>query len=71
MGQLSEPAVPRLVRKSRQYDPVADIASPSALTAMRQSCTDLTEVTVPAGHWLHLEAADRVNQCLERWLDVS
>ena len=22
----------------------------------------------PAGHWLHLEAADRVNQCLERWL---
>jgi pimeloyl-ACP methyl ester carboxylesterase len=54
-----------------EYDPVADLTSPSALTAMRQSCTDLTEVTVPAGHWLHLEAADRINQCLERWLDFS
>ena len=51
------------------YDPVADLTNPSALTAMRQSCASLTEATVAAGHWLQLEAPQPVNQHLERWLD--
>lgn len=50
------------------YDPVADITSPAALLSVRQSCTDLTEMTIPAGHWLHLEAAAQVNECMEDWL---
>lgn len=50
------------------YDPVADLTSRSALLAMRQSCADLTEAIVPAGHWLHLEAAAQVNQHLADWL---
>lgn len=51
-----------------EYDPVIDLTSPTALTAMRQSCTNLTEFTVPAGHWLQLEAPNPVNHHLEQWL---
>ena len=50
------------------YDQVADIRSPSALDPMRESCTDLSEVIVAAGHWLQLEAAQQVNRHLEDWL---
>jgi pimeloyl-ACP methyl ester carboxylesterase len=50
------------------YDQVADLRSPAALDAMRSSCPDLTEVTVPAGHWLQLEAAPAVNEHIESWL---
>ena len=50
------------------YDQVADLSSPSALDAMRSTCPDLTEVTVPAGHWLQLEAASAVNNHIESWL---
>lgn len=50
------------------YDPVADLHAPTALDAMRSTCPDLTEATVPAGHWLHLEAAAAVNTHLESWL---
>jgi soluble epoxide hydrolase / lipid-phosphate phosphatase len=50
------------------YDPVADLTSRTALLAMRQSCGDLTEAIVPAGHWLHLEAAAQVNEHLTDWL---
>ena len=50
------------------YDQVADLSSPSALDAMRSTCPDLTEVTVPAGHWLQLEAAPAVNEHIESWL---
>jgi soluble epoxide hydrolase / lipid-phosphate phosphatase len=50
------------------YDPVADLTSRSILLPMRQSCADLTEAIVPAGHWLHLEAAAQVNEYLADWL---
>jgi soluble epoxide hydrolase / lipid-phosphate phosphatase len=39
------------------HDEVADLDSPTMLDAMRSTCPDLTEATVPAGHWLQLEAA--------------
>jgi pimeloyl-ACP methyl ester carboxylesterase len=50
------------------YDSVADITSPRMLDRMRQTCTDLTERVVQAGHWLQLEAADEVNHHMEDWL---
>ncbi|MCW2931569.1 MAG: uncharacterized protein JWM19_2531 [Actinomycetia bacterium] len=50
------------------YDPVADLTGPAMLQPMRQSCTDLVETTVPAGHWLQLEAAAQVNEILHTWL---
>jgi soluble epoxide hydrolase / lipid-phosphate phosphatase len=50
------------------YDPVADLSSPTALDAMRSTCPALAEATVPAGHWLQLEAAPAVNQHIEAWL---
>ncbi len=50
------------------YDQVADLRSPTALDAMRSACPDLTAVTVPAGHWLQLEAALVVNEHIESWL---
>jgi pimeloyl-ACP methyl ester carboxylesterase len=50
------------------YDQVADLSSPTALDAMRSTCPDLTEATVPAGHWLQMEAAAAVNTDLESWL---
>jgi soluble epoxide hydrolase/lipid-phosphate phosphatase len=50
------------------YDQVADLCSPTALDAMRSACPDLTETTVPAGHWLQLEAAPQVNEHIEAWL---
>jgi pimeloyl-ACP methyl ester carboxylesterase len=50
------------------YDQVADLRSPTALDAMRSTCPDLSETTVPAGHWLQLEAAPAVNEHIESWL---
>jgi soluble epoxide hydrolase / lipid-phosphate phosphatase len=50
------------------YDQVADLSSPATLDAMRSTCPHLAEATVPAGHWLQLEAAPAVNQHIEAWL---
>ena len=50
------------------YDQVADLRAPAALNAMRSTCPNLTEATVPAGHWLHMEAAPAVNEHIESWL---
>jgi soluble epoxide hydrolase / lipid-phosphate phosphatase len=50
------------------YDVVADLRSPTALDAMRSTCLDLTEATVPTGHWLQLEAPGLVNDHIESWL---
>jgi soluble epoxide hydrolase / lipid-phosphate phosphatase len=51
------------------YDPVADLTNPSTLTAMRATCADLTVRTVGAGHWLHMEQPQRVNEIIQRWLE--
>jgi pimeloyl-ACP methyl ester carboxylesterase len=50
------------------YDQVADLNSPTMLDAMHSTCASLTEVTVPAGHWLQLEASNAVNDHIESWL---
>jgi soluble epoxide hydrolase / lipid-phosphate phosphatase len=50
------------------YDQTADLRAPTALDAMRSTCPNLTEATVPAGHWLQMEAAPAVNEHIESWL---
>ncbi|MEV6036598.1 alpha/beta hydrolase [Nonomuraea sp. NPDC052116] len=50
------------------YDQVPDLRSPAALNAMRSTCPDLTEATVPAGHWLQMEEPHAVNEHIESWL---
>lgn len=64
-GKLSVP----VLFIGAEYDQVADIHVASGHVAMRESCTDLTEATIPAGHWLQLERADEVNVLIESWLD--
>ena len=51
-----------------EYDDIADIHVPAAFTAMRDTCRDLTESVVSAGHWLQLEKPDEVNRLIEDWL---
>ncbi|MGW5359432.1 alpha/beta fold hydrolase [Actinopolymorpha pittospori] len=54
-----------------EYDDIADIHVPSAHTGMRDTCRDLTESVVSAGHWLQLEKPDEVNQLIEDWLHTK
>jgi soluble epoxide hydrolase / lipid-phosphate phosphatase len=53
------------------YDQVADLRAPTALDAMRSTCSNLTEATVSAGHWLQMEAAPAVNEHIESWLTTQ
>jgi hypothetical protein len=38
---------------------------------MRAHCADLTEATVPSGHWMAQEQPVRVNAALAQWLAVK
>ena len=38
---------------------------------MRQACNDLTELTVPTGHWMAQERPELVNAGLARWLALK
>ena len=35
---------------------------------MRANCGDLTEVTIPSGHWMAQEKPIEVNSALAKWL---
>ncbi|KZT64129.1 alpha/beta-hydrolase [Daedalea quercina L-15889] len=49
-----------------------DCVSPPALALrhLTQLCPDLTVREVDAGHWLHLEAPDVVNEALKSWIET-
>ncbi|GAA3784440.1 alpha/beta hydrolase [Streptomyces chiangmaiensis] len=51
-----------------RYDSAADITRSRMAEPMRQHCTDLTEVSLAAGHWVNLEKAAEVNTALLSWL---
>jgi soluble epoxide hydrolase / lipid-phosphate phosphatase len=53
------------------YDQVADLSAPAVLEAMHSNCPNLTEATVPAGHWLQMEAPPAVNEHIESWLTTQ
>lgn len=50
------------------YDYVCDTVGSRLAEPMRGACADLTELTVPSGHWMQLERPAEVNAGLARWL---
>lgn len=50
------------------YDPVCNTVDSALADPMRSACSDLTELTVQAGHWVALEKSDAVNMAMAGWL---
>ena len=50
------------------YDYTCDTSNPLLVQPMRESCDDLTEVTVESGHWMAQEKPAVVNAALAKWL---
>jgi len=49
-------------------DPVCATVDAPLAGPMRAFCDDLTELTVPTGHWMAQERPELVNAGLARWL---
>jgi len=52
------------------YDTVCETVTSRLAEPMRRDCRDLTEVTVPSGHWMAQEKPVAVNAAIARWLAV-
>jgi soluble epoxide hydrolase/lipid-phosphate phosphatase len=50
------------------FDRVCDTADSSLAADMKQSCKDLTYVSIESGHWVALEKPEQVNDALEQWI---
>lgn len=50
------------------YDAICETVDSPLAGPMRASCDDLTELTVPTGHWMAQERPELVNAGLARWL---
>jgi soluble epoxide hydrolase/lipid-phosphate phosphatase len=50
------------------YDSIADTAVSRLRDPMREFCTNLTETSVNAGHWIALERPNKVNDTIAHWL---
>ena len=50
------------------YDYVCDTIGSRLAEPMRAACADLTELTLPTGHWMAQERPELVNAGLARWL---
>ena len=53
------------------YDWVCQTAIGALADPMRRDCSNLTEVSVPSGHWMAQEQPVRVNAALTRWLAIE
>jgi pimeloyl-ACP methyl ester carboxylesterase len=53
------------------YDYVCETIDSRLAEPMRANCADLTEVTVPSGHWMAQEKPTHVNAALAKWLAVE
>ena len=51
-----------------EYDYTCETVTSRLADPMRQSCADLTEVTVRTGHWMAQENPVAVNAALARWI---
>lgn len=51
-----------------KWDWVCDPGAPRFCIAMRQFCSNLTECTIEAGHWIALEKPEETNAVIARWL---
>jgi pimeloyl-ACP methyl ester carboxylesterase len=50
------------------YDYTCETLDSRMAEPMRAQCEDLTEETIPSGHWIAQERPDEVNDVLTRWL---
>jgi pimeloyl-ACP methyl ester carboxylesterase len=53
------------------YDYVCETIDSRLAEPMRANCANLTEVTVPSGHWMAQEKPTHVNAALAKWLAVE
>ncbi|MCX7201503.1 MAG: alpha/beta hydrolase [Burkholderiales bacterium] len=53
------------------YDYTCDTVDTALPEPMRAACRDLTELTVPTGHWMAQERPELVNAGLARWLALK
>ena len=51
-----------------KYDPVCDAITTRAAEPMRKLCSNLTETTIEAGHWVLSEKPQETNSALARWV---
>lgn len=63
-GRLSQP----VLFVNGDFDQICTITGNRQGDPMRARCTDLTEVTMPAGHWLPLERKAEHVQAIRTWL---
>lgn len=54
-----------------KYDRVCDTAESTLADGMRESCRDLSYVSVEAGHWVGLEKPEEVNEALLKWIEAK
>lgn len=52
-----------------KFDRVCDTAVSDLAKGMRESCQDLTYVSLAAGHWVALEKPDETNNALHEWIE--
>jgi pimeloyl-ACP methyl ester carboxylesterase len=50
------------------YDAICETVDSPLAGPMREFCDDLTELTVPSGHWMAQERPELVNAGIARWL---
>jgi pimeloyl-ACP methyl ester carboxylesterase len=53
------------------YDYICETLDSQLAAPMRAHCDNLTEATVPSGHWMALERPSHVNAALAKWLSAQ
>ena len=53
------------------YDYVCETIDSRLAEPMRTNCANLTEVTIPSGHWMAQERPIEVNAALAKWLALQ
>lgn len=50
------------------WDGACDTITGHLADRMRNTCSDLTEVVIEAGHWVNTDEPDKMNSAMERWI---
>jgi len=66
-GRLTQP----VLFVNGEWDAICDINRSRVGEPMRNACQALSEVNLPAGHWLPLERKDELVQAIRAWLHAS
>ena len=66
-GRLSQP----VLFLNGDFDAICDVTHNRLAEPMRDACQELTEVSLPAGHWLPLERKAETIRAMETWLQMK